>query len=57
MGKPFVVIAGATGGLGQLVASERSKRGVRVRALMRYTTETPCIEKLRSADVTIVLAD
>ncbi|KAJ5665871.1 uncharacterized protein N7477_008319 [Penicillium maclennaniae] len=53
MASPFVAVAGATGGLGQLVAMQLVKRGVAVKALVRPNTDPSRTEKLRSAGVTI----
>jgi uncharacterized protein YbjT (DUF2867 family) len=57
MTSPFVAVAGASGGLGQLVATELIKRGVAVKAIVRPTTDPSRTEKLRSAGVTITPVD
>ncbi|KAH8593908.1 hypothetical protein B0O99DRAFT_626425 [Bisporella sp. PMI_857] len=57
MAAPFVAIAGATGGLGQLVATELINRGVSVKALVRPRTDPSRTGKLRSAGITIVPVD
>lgn len=57
MSASFVAIAGATGGLGQLVANELIKRGVPVKALVRPRTDPSRTENLRSTGVTIVSVD
>ncbi|KAJ5304937.1 uncharacterized protein N7443_004597 [Penicillium atrosanguineum] len=53
MASPFVAVAGASGGLGQLVAMQLIKRGVAVKALVRPNTNPSRTEKLRSAGVAI----
>ncbi|GLA67154.1 hypothetical protein AtubIFM54640_010131 [Aspergillus tubingensis] len=53
----FVAVAGATGGLGQLVAMELVTRGMAVKALVRPNTAPSRTEKLRDAGVTIVPVD
>ncbi|GFF75141.1 hypothetical protein CNMCM6936_000829 [Aspergillus lentulus] len=53
MASPFVAVAGASGGLGQLVAMELIKKGVAVKALVRPNTDPSRTEKLRSAGVTV----
>lgn len=53
----FVAVAGATGGLGQLVAMELVKRGMSVKALVRPNTDPSRTEKLRNAGVTIASVD
>ena len=53
MASPFVAVAGASGGLGQLVAMQLVKRGVAVKALVRPNTDPSRTEKLRSAGVVI----
>ncbi|CAI7662914.1 unnamed protein product [Penicillium bialowiezense] len=50
---PFVAVAGATGGLGQLVALALAKRGATVKALVRPNTDPSRTEKLRNAGVNI----
>ncbi|KUM56270.1 hypothetical protein ACN42_g10950 [Penicillium freii] len=50
---PFIAVAGATGGLGQLVALALAKRGATVKALMRPNTDPSRTEKLRNAGVNI----
>lgn len=50
---PFVAVAGASGGLGQLVATQLVKRGVAVKALVRPNTDPSRTEKLRSAGVAL----
>ncbi|KAJ5504571.1 hypothetical protein N7463_007445 [Penicillium fimorum] len=57
MTSPFVVVAGATGGLGQLVAMALIKRDVAVKALVRPNTDPSRTEKLRHAGVTIASVD
>lgn len=54
---PFVAVAGASGGLGQLVALALVKRGVAVKALVRPNTDSLRTEKLRNAGVTITPVD
>lgn len=53
MASKFVAVAGATGGLGQLVAMELVKRGMPVKAIVRPNTDPLCTEKLRNSGVTI----
>ncbi|KAJ5375265.1 hypothetical protein N7517_007271 [Penicillium concentricum] len=57
MTSPFVVVAGASGGLGQLVAMALINRGVAVKALVRPNTDPSRTEKLRHAGVTIASVD
>lgn len=53
MASQFIAVAGATGGLGQLVAMELAKRGITVKALVRPETDSSRTEKLRKAGVVI----
>lgn len=57
MTSPFIAVAGATGGLGQLVAKALIKRGATVKALVRPNTNPSRTETLRNAGVTITPAD
>ena len=57
MTSPFIAVAGATGGLGQLVAKALVKRGATVKALVRPNTNPSRTETLRNAGVTITPAD
>ncbi|CAI7654703.1 unnamed protein product [Penicillium glandicola] len=57
MTSPFVAVAGASGGLGQLVAMALIKRGVAVKALVRPNTDPSRTEKLRDAGATIIPVD
>lgn len=57
MTSPFVAVAGASGGLGQLVAMALIKRGVAVKALVRPNTDPSRTQKLRDAGVTIAPVD
>lgn len=57
MSPPFVAVAGAAGGLGQLVALALVKRGVAVKAFVRPNTDSSRTEKLRNAGVTITPID
>lgn len=57
MTSPFIAVAGATGGLGQLVVMELIKRGVAVKALVRPNTDPSRTENLRGANVTITPVD
>ena len=57
MASPFVAVAGASGGLGQLVIMELLKRGVAVKALVRPNTDPSRTEKLRSAGAAITPLD
>ncbi|KAJ5645783.1 hypothetical protein N7490_002155 [Penicillium lividum] len=57
MTSQFVAVAGATGGLGQLVALELIKRGMAVKALVRPNTDPSRTIKLRNAGVTITHVD
>jgi NAD(P)-dependent dehydrogenase (short-subunit alcohol dehydrogenase family) len=57
MTSPFVAVAGATGGLGQLIAMALIKRGVAVKALVRPNTDPSRTEKLRRAGATIAPVD
>lgn len=57
MASPFVAVAGAAGGLGQLVALALAKRSVAVKALVRPNTDSSRTEKLRNAGVTITPID
>jgi NAD(P)-dependent dehydrogenase (short-subunit alcohol dehydrogenase family) len=57
MASKFVAVAGATGGLGQLVAMELVKRGMPVKAIVRPNTDPLRTEKLRNAGVTIAPVD
>lgn len=57
MAASFVAIAGATGGLGQLIVKEVIKRGVSVKVLVRPRTDPSRTENLRGAGVTIVQVD
>lgn len=57
MPKSFVAVAGATGQLGQLIASNLRTRNVSVKALVRPNTDPSRLATLRSAGVTIVEAD
>lgn len=54
---PFVAVAGAAGGLGQLVALALVKRGATVKALVRPNTDPSRTEKLRNAGVIITPVD
>lgn len=49
----FIAVAGATGGLGQLVAMELIKRGASVKALVRPQTDPSRTEKLQKSGVII----
>ncbi|KAJ5726767.1 uncharacterized protein N7483_008124 [Penicillium malachiteum] len=57
MNSRFVAVAGATGGLGQLVAMELVTRGMAVKALVRPDTAPSRTEKLRNAGVIIAPVD
>lgn len=57
MTSPFIAVAGATGGLGQLVSKALLKRGATVKALVRPNTNPSRTETLRNAGVTITPAD
>ncbi|KAJ5933990.1 hypothetical protein N7454_006319 [Penicillium verhagenii] len=57
MTAPFVAVAGASGGLGQLVVMELIKRGVAVKALVRPNTDPSRTENLRNAGATITPID
>ncbi|KGO47351.1 hypothetical protein PEXP_081500 [Penicillium expansum] len=57
MTSPFVAVAGAAGGLGQLVTMALIKRGVAVKALVRPNTDPSRTQKLRDAGVTIATVD
>lgn len=57
MASPFVAVAGASGGLGRLVAMELAKRGVAVKALVRPNTDPSRTERLRSAGIAITPVD
>lgn len=57
MASPFVAVAGASGGLGQLVIMELLKRGVAVKALVRPNTDPSRTKKLRSAGAAITPLD
>lgn len=57
MTSPFVAVAGASGGLGQLVALALVKRGVSVKALVRPNTDPSRTKKLRDAGVIIAPVD
>ena len=57
MTSPFIAVAGATGGLGQLVSKALVKRGATVKALVRPNTNPSRTETLRNAGVTITPAD
>ena len=57
MTSPFIAVAGATGGLGQLVSKALLKRGATVKALVRPNTTPSRTETLRNAGVTITPAD
>lgn len=57
MTSPFIAVAGATGGLGRLVAKALAKRGATVKALVRPNTIPSRTEALRNAGVAIAPAD
>lgn len=57
MASKFVAVAGATGGLGQLIAMELVKRGIPVKAIVRPNTDPLRTEKLRNAGVAIAPID
>ncbi|KAI3398387.1 hypothetical protein diail_9479 [Diaporthe ilicicola] len=57
MPKPFVAVAGATGQLGRVIATNLRQRNVSVKALVRPGTAPSRTEALRSAGVTVAEAD
>ncbi|KAJ5921476.1 hypothetical protein N7466_009802 [Penicillium verhagenii] len=57
MTAPFVAVAGASGGLGQLVVKELIKRGVAVKALVRPNTDPSRTDNLRKAGATVAPID
>lgn len=54
MSQPFVAVAGASGGLGKLVASALIKRGVAVKALVRPGTDSSRTDSLLHAGAIVV---
>lgn len=57
MSKPFVAVAGATGQLGRVIATNLRQRNVQVKALVRPGTAPARTEALRAAGVTVAEAD
>lgn len=57
MSKPFVAVAGATGQLGRVIATNLRQRNVPVKALVRPGTAPSRTEALRAAGVTVTEAD
>lgn len=57
MPKPFVAVAGATGQLGRLIATNLARSNVSVKALIRPNTDPERTTALRSAGVVIVETD
>lgn len=57
MPKPFVAVAGATGQLGRVIATQLRQRNVQVKALVRPGTAPSRTEALRAAGVTVAEAD
>ncbi|KAJ5190699.1 uncharacterized protein N7498_009684 [Penicillium cinerascens] len=57
MASPFVAVAGASGGLGQLITMDLLKRGVAVKALVRPDTDPSRTEKLHNAGAAITPVD
>lgn len=57
MSKPFVAVAGATGQLGRVIATNLRQRNVQVKALVRPGTAPSRTEALRAAGVTVAEAD
>lgn len=57
MSKPFVAVAGATGQLGRLIATNLARNNIPVKALIRPNTDPARTTALRSAGVIVVEAD
>ena len=57
MSKPFVAVAGATGQLGRVIATNLRQRNVSVKALVRPGTAPARTETLRDAGVTVAEGD
>ena len=57
MAKPLIVLAGATGNLGQRVARELRLRGANLRAIVRSGTEKLRLERLTQLGVEIIEVD
>ncbi|KAI7783348.1 hypothetical protein LA080_011908 [Diaporthe eres] len=57
MSKPFVAVAGATGQLGRVIATNLRQRNVPVKAIIRRGTAPSRTEALRAAGVTVAEAD
>ncbi|KAK9426899.1 putative pinoresinol-lariciresinol reductase 3 [Lipomyces doorenjongii] len=57
MSESFIIIAGATGQLGSMIAAELRARNKAVKALVRPGTASSRTEKLRSAGVAIIEAE
>lgn len=57
MSKPFVAVAGATGQLGRVIATNLRQRNVSVKAIVRPGTAPSRTEALRSAGVIVAEAD
>ena len=57
MSRPLILLAGSTGKLGTRIAAALVRRGARVRALVRPTSEPEAIAAVRDLGVAIVTAD